>query len=63
MQGIYNDILETNRVSRVWSVSAVLYLNSVLNVMLFRMLNVLYSYVNTFRSRCAVSNMDIFAVP
>ena len=37
MQGIYNHIPETNHVSRVYSVAAVLYLKSVLQVMLFYM--------------------------
>jgi hypothetical protein len=36
MQGIYNYIPETNQVSRVYSVAAVLYLHFVLHVMLFR---------------------------
>jgi len=36
MQGIYNHIPETNCVSRVYSVAAVLYLQFVLYVMLFR---------------------------
>jgi hypothetical protein len=36
MQGIYNYIPETNRVSKVYSVAAVLYLQVVLHVMLFR---------------------------
>jgi hypothetical protein len=35
MQGADNNIPETNRVSRVSSVTAVLYLQSVLHVMLF----------------------------
>jgi hypothetical protein len=35
MQGIYNYVPETNHVSRVYSVTAVLYLQSVLHVMLF----------------------------
>jgi len=38
VQGIYNYIPETNHVSRVYSVAAVLYLQSVLHVMLFRVL-------------------------
>jgi len=37
MQGIYNYIRETNHVSRVYSVAAVLYLQFVLHVMLFRL--------------------------
>ena len=36
MHGIYNYIPETNHVSTVCSVAAVLYLQSVLHVMLFR---------------------------
>ena len=36
MQGIYNYIPETNRVSTVYSIAAVLYLQSVLHVILFR---------------------------
>jgi hypothetical protein len=37
MQVIYNCIIETTRVSRVYSVAAVLYLEYVLHVTLFRM--------------------------
>jgi len=36
MQGIYNYILHTNHVSRVYSVAALLYLQFVVHVMLFR---------------------------
>ena len=36
MQGIYNYILETNHVCRAYNVAAVLYLQFVLHVMLFR---------------------------
>jgi len=36
MHGIYNYIPETNHVSRVHSVAAVLYIQSMLHVMLFR---------------------------
>jgi len=39
MQVIYNYILETNNVSRVYSVAGVLYLQFLLRVMLFPMLN------------------------
>ena len=35
MQGIYNYVPETNRVSRVYCVAAVLYLKFMLHVMLF----------------------------
>jgi len=37
MQDIYNYIAETNNVSRVYSVAAVLYLQFMLHVMLFRL--------------------------
>jgi len=47
MQGIYNYIPETNHVTIVYSVEAVLYLQSVLHVMLLPMLNVLYFYIST----------------
>ena len=36
MQGIYNYVLETNHISKVHSVAAVLYLHFVVHVMLFR---------------------------
>jgi len=36
MHGIYNYVTETNRFSRLYSVAAVLYLQFVLHVMLFR---------------------------
>jgi hypothetical protein len=54
MQGIYNSIPKTNHVSSVYSVVAVMYLRYVLQIMLFRMSNVLYYYISTFRSMCAV---------
>jgi len=48
MQGIYNYTPETNHVSRVYSAAAVLYLQFVLDEMLFPMLNILYFYISTF---------------
>jgi hypothetical protein len=41
---IYNYLPETNRVSRVYSVAAVLYLQFLLRVMLFRMLNMFCTF-------------------
>jgi len=41
MQGIYNYIPQTNTVPRAHSAAAVLYLQSVLHVMFFRMLKIL----------------------
>jgi hypothetical protein len=60
MQGIYNYIPETNHVSRVCSVAAVLYLQSVLAVMSFGLWNVLYFYISPLRSISAVPNMAVF---
>jgi len=47
MQSIYNYKPETHRVSKVCSVAAVLYLQFVLHVMLFRMLNVFCTFTTT----------------
>jgi hypothetical protein len=60
MQGISNYMLETNHVSRVYHVSAVLYLQFMLHVMLFPMLYVLYLNISTFLSMCAVPNMTVY---
>jgi hypothetical protein len=49
MQGIYNYIPETNHVSRV---SAVLYLQFVLHVMLFRMLNMFCTFTLVLPEVC-----------
>jgi heme/copper-type cytochrome/quinol oxidase subunit 4 len=56
---IYNYIPETNRVSRVYSVAAVLCLRFVLHVMLFRLCNVLYLHISTIHCMCAVPDMTI----
>jgi hypothetical protein len=56
MEGIYNYIPETNLVSRVYSLQLLCIYNSTL----FPMLNVLYFYISTFRSMCAVANMAAF---
>jgi len=59
MQGIYNYICLTNQVSMVYSVAAALYLQYMLQVMLFPMLNILYFYISTFQRMCAVSIMAV----
>jgi len=59
MQGIYNYIPETNYIYGIYSVAAVLYLQFVLHVMLHPMLNGLYFYISTFRSKCAVPSMAV----
>jgi hypothetical protein len=50
VQGTYNHILETNHVSRVYCVAAVLWLKYMVPVMLFPMLNILFFYISTFHS-------------
>jgi len=60
MQGTYHYIPERNHVSRVCSVAAVLYLQFALHVTLLPMFNVLYFYISTSCSMCAVTNMAVF---
>jgi len=43
-----------------YSAAAVLQLQSVLHVMLFPMLNVLYLHISTVPSHCAVPNLAVF---
>ena len=52
MHGIYNYIPETNRVSTVYSVAAVLYLQSVLPVMLFRLCNMFCPFTLALLAVC-----------
>ena len=60
MQGIYTYIPETNHAPREYSVSAVLSLLFMASISLVPALAVLYFYVSTFRSMCAVPNMAVF---
>ena len=52
MQGIYNYIPKTNQVSKVHISAAVLYLQSVLHVMLFRMLNMFCTFALALPAVC-----------
>jgi hypothetical protein len=54
MQGIYNHIPQTKLVSMAHSVAALPYLQFMIHVTLFPMLNVLYFYSSNFRSMFAV---------
>ena len=63
MQGIYTHILETNYVPREYSVAAILLLLFMVLVSLVSVLNLLYFYISTFRSVCAVPNMAFSVVP
>jgi len=58
MQGTY--IPETNYVPRECSVAAILLLLFMMLISLVSVLNLLYFYVSTFRSMCAVPNMAVF---
>ena len=60
MQGIYTYIPETNYVPREYSVAAILLLLFMVLISLVSVLNLLYFYVSTFRSTCAVPNMAVF---
>ena len=60
MQGIYTYIPETNYVPREYSVAATLLLLFMVLISLVPVLNLLYFYISTFRSMCAVPNMAVF---
>ena len=60
MQGIYTYIPETNYVPREYSVAAILLLLFLVLISLVSVLNLLYSYISTFRSICAVPNVAVF---
>jgi hypothetical protein len=60
MQGIYTYISETNDVPREYSVAAIPSLLFMVPISLVPALALLYFYVSTFRSMCAVPNMAVF---
>ena len=60
MQGIYTYIPDTNYVPREYSVAAILLLLFTVLIYLVSVLNLLYFYISTFRSMCAVPNMAVF---
>ena len=60
MQGIYTYIPETNYVLKEYNVAAILLLLFMVLISLVSVLNLLYFYISTFRSVCAVSNMAVF---
>ena len=60
MQGIYTYIPETIYVLTEYSVAAILLLLFMVLISLISMLNLLYFYISTFRSMCAVPNMAVF---
>jgi len=60
MQGNYIYIPETNCGLREYSVAANLLLLFMVLISLDSVLNLLYFYISTFRSTCAVPNMAVF---
>ena len=60
MQGIYTYIPETKYVPSEYSVAAILLLLFMVLISLVSVLNLLYFYIRTFRSMCAVSSMAVF---
>ena len=60
MQGIYTHIPETNYVPREYSVATIMLLLFMVLISLVSVLNLLYFYISTFRSMCAVPNMAVF---
>ena len=59
MQGIYTYTPETNYVPREYSVAAILLLLFMVLISLVSVLNLLYFYISTSRSVCAVPNMAV----
>ena len=59
MQGTYTHIPETNYVSREHGVAAILLFLFMVLISLLAVLNLLYFYISTFRSMCAVPNMAL----
>jgi len=60
MQVIYAYIPETKYVPREYSVAAILLLLFMVLISLVPVVNLLYFYISTFRSMCAVPNMAVF---
>jgi len=60
MQGIYTYIPEKNYVPREYSVAAILLLLFIVLISLVPVLNLLYFYISTFRSMCAVPQYGCF---
>ena len=60
MQGIHTHIPETNHIHRGYIIAAILSLLFIVPLCLVPALAVLFFYVSTFRSMCAVPNMAVF---
>ena len=62
MRGIYTYIPETNYVPREYGVAAILLLLFMVLISLVPVLNLLYFYISTFRSMCAVPTIIIIVI-
>jgi hypothetical protein len=60
MKDIYSYIPETNHVYRVYNVAAVLYLQFVLHVMLFRVLNISCTFTSALSAVCVLCPIWLF---
>jgi hypothetical protein len=60
MQGIYTYIPERNHVPKEYHVAAILSLLFMVPISLAPALAVMYIYIRTFRSMCAVPNIAVF---
>ena len=58
---IYNYIPETNNISKVCNIAVALCLRYMVRVMPYTTINVLYPYLSSFRSMCAVPNVAVFS--
>ena len=60
MQGIHTHTPETNHVPRGYTVAAILSLLFMVPLSLVPALALLFFYVSTFRTMCALPNMAVF---
>jgi hypothetical protein len=60
MQGIYPYIPDTNPVPKQHNVTAILSLLFMVPISLVPVFTIMYFYISTFRSMCAVPNMAVF---
>jgi hypothetical protein len=60
MQGIFTYIAETNYVPKEYNVAAILSLLFMVPMSLAPALSLMYFYISTFRSMCALPNMAVF---
>jgi hypothetical protein len=60
MQGIYTYIPETNHVPKQYTFAAILSLLFMVPISLVPALALMYFYISSFRSMCAVPNMAVF---